>query len=118
VAEAETEAGLSLSDSGEPPDTALGEGDDSAPPLEVEAQVQLSGGTGAEDQPAGDATADEVTLQPAPALDQELLDTGQALGGVTERAVENAPSATEEEDTEAQTHERHPARNDDEQGQG
>jgi len=111
VAGAEAETGLSPSDSGEPPEAVLEEGGDSAPPPDLEAQSQAPGETGAENQPAGDATT--------PAGDQELLETGQISESLTERAVENAFSAGE--DAEAQTQRRHPlqnpVRNDDEQGQ-
>jgi N utilization substance protein A len=99
------EPGESPSDTVENPDEPLGETDESAVPPELEPKGQPVGEPGAEAETTGDATADDVTGEPAPALDQELFETEQTVEGIRERAVEDAPAADE---AEVQTHQQHP----------
>jgi N utilization substance protein A len=99
------EPGESPSDTVEHPDEPMGETDETPVPPEFEPKGQIEGEPGAEAPTTGDATADDVTGDRAPTLDQELFETGQTQEGIVERSVEDAPPADE---AEVQTHQQHP----------
>jgi N utilization substance protein A len=103
---AASEVTESSGDSVEQTGAALGETDESPVPPELVVEGEPVGAAGARDRTTGDATADDVTVEPAPELDQELFQTEQTIEGIQQRAVEDAPPADE---AEVQTHDEHPA---------
>jgi len=81
------EPGESPSDTVEHPIPELGETDES--PVSPELIPK--------DEPVGDATAGDVTVEPAADDTQELFQTQQTIEGTIQRSVEDAPNADEAE---------------------
>jgi N utilization substance protein A len=106
---ASDEPGESPNDTVEQSGEALGETDESPVPPGLIVKGEPVGPAGAPDRTTGDATADDITVEPAPDLDQKLFQTEQTIEGIQQRAVEEAPPADE---AEVQTHDEHPAEKD------
>jgi transcription termination/antitermination protein NusA len=99
------EPGEAPSDTVEQPAQELGETEDSTVPPELEPKGEPVGEAGVYDRTTGDATADDVTVEPAVDDTQELFQTEQTIEGITQRSVEDAPNADE---AEVIAHDEHP----------